>query len=142
MAQTNTAGHTTLGKGCSITGKLTFDGTVAIDGNVEGEITAGDTILIGESAVVDAQITADSIVITGKVTGDVTARRRLEIKAPGQVYGNVTTPSLVVHDGVTFEGRCTMSGLGAHAGVVAANGHTGDSDHTPSSWGSWSEAGT
>ncbi len=101
---------TTLGKGSQISGTLSFEGTVRIDGQVEGEITAQESVVIGESAVVKAQVTADSIVITGKVTGDMTARRRVEIRAPGKLYGNITTPSLVIHDGVVFEGRCSMGG--------------------------------
>jgi cytoskeletal protein CcmA (bactofilin family) len=108
MNHTADAGHTTLGKGCDITGKLCFDGAVQIDGRVNGEVSAQETVLVGESAVVNAQITADSIVITGTVTGDITARRRLEIRAPGRVQGNISTPSLVVHDGVVFDGRCSM----------------------------------
>ncbi len=99
---------TSLGKGSQITGKLSFEGTVRIDGQVEGEIAAQESVVIGESAVVKAQVTADSIIITGKVTGDITARRRVEIRAPGKLYGNITTPSLVIHDGVVFEGRCSM----------------------------------
>ncbi len=114
-------GQTTLGKGCDITGKLCFDGTVQIDGRVDGEISAQETVLIGESAVVNAQVTADSIVITGKVTGDITARRRLEIRAPGQVHGNVSTPSLVVHDGVVFEGRCSMGNVEARKDTTVAS---------------------
>ncbi len=113
MAHGMDVGHTTLGKGCDITGKLTFDGTVQIDGRVDGEIEAQETVLVGESAVVKAQITADSVIITGKVTGDITARRRLEIRAPGQVNGNIATPSLIVHDGVIFEGKCAMAELAA-----------------------------
>ncbi len=99
---------TSLGKGSHIAGKLTFEGTVHIDGQVEGEIAAQESVVIGESAIVKAQVTADSVIITGKVTGDITARRRVEIRAPGKLYGNITTPSLVIHDGVVFEGRCSM----------------------------------
>lgn len=109
MAQ-HDPGKTTLGKGCHINGKLSFDGTVHIDGNVEGEITAQDSVLIGETAVVNAQVVAESVVITGKVVGDVSARRHLELKAPGQMFGNISTPSLVMHDGVVFEGHCSMNG--------------------------------
>jgi len=54
-----------LGKGCRITGKLQFEGTVRIEGHVEGEISAQDTLIVGESAVVNAQITGSSIVIHG-----------------------------------------------------------------------------
>ena len=97
-----------LGKGCSVTGKLVFEGSVRIEGQVEGEITAQDALVIGESAVVNAQINGTSIVIHGKVTGDVTARKRLEIQAPGKVFGNINVPCLVIHEGVVFEGQCTM----------------------------------
>jgi cytoskeletal protein CcmA (bactofilin family) len=99
-----------LGKGSKVTGKLVFEGTVRIEGHVEGEISAQDTLIIGESAVVNAQIHGTSIVVHGRVTGDVTARKRLEIRAPGKLFGNIATPSLVIHEGVVFEGQCTMSG--------------------------------
>jgi cytoskeletal protein CcmA (bactofilin family) len=98
-----------LGKGSRVTGKLAFEGTVRIEGHVEGEITAQDTLTIGESAVVNAQINGSSIIVNGKVTGDITARKRLEIRSPGRVYGNISAPSLVIHEGVIFEGQCTMS---------------------------------
>src|SRR6267143_1691059 len=82
-----------LGKGCRVTGKLQFEGTVRIEGHVEGEISAQDTLIIGESAEVNAQITGSSVVVHGRVTGDITARKRLEIRAPGKLFGNITTPS-------------------------------------------------
>lgn len=105
--------NTYMGKGSQITGKLSFDGAVRIEGQVDGEISAQESVVIGEAAVVKAKLTADSIVITGKVTGDITARRRVEIRAPGKLYGNITTPSLVIHDGVVFEGHCSMGGAGS-----------------------------
>jgi cytoskeletal protein CcmA (bactofilin family) len=99
-----------LGKGSRVTGKLVFEGAVRIEGQVEGEIAAQDTLTIGEGAIVNAQINGTSVVVHGKVTGDITARKRLEIRAPGKVYGNISTPTLVIHEGVVFEGQCTMSG--------------------------------
>jgi cytoskeletal protein CcmA (bactofilin family) len=99
-----------LGKGTRVTGKLVFEGPVRIEGQVEGEIAAQDTLTIGESAVVNAQITGNSIIVHGRVTGDVTARQRLEIRAPGKLFGNISTPSLVIHEGVVFEGQCSMGG--------------------------------
>lgn len=99
-----------LGKGSRISGKLCFDGAALIEGHVQGEISAQENLMIGESAVVDAQLTVDSIVIMGKVTGDIIARQRIEIRAPGKVCGNITTPSLVINEGVVFEGQCSMSG--------------------------------
>ena len=99
-----------LGKGSRVTGKLVFEGTVRLEGHVEGEITAQDTLVVGETAVINAQINGTSIVVHGTIKGDVTARKRLEIHAPGKVYGNISVPSLVIHEGVVFEGQCTMGG--------------------------------
>jgi cytoskeletal protein CcmA (bactofilin family) len=99
-----------LGKGSRVRGKLNFDGTVRVDGQVEGEISAQDTLIVGERAVVTAQISGNTIVIKGKVTGDINARKRVEVRAPGRLYGNIVTPSLVIHEGVIFEGHCSMGG--------------------------------
>ena len=97
-----------LGKGSRVGGKLHFEGTARVDGQVEGEISVRDTLIIGEPAVVTAHISGNTIVIRGKVTGDIRARKRVEIHAPGKLYGNITTPNLVLHDGVIFEGHCSM----------------------------------
>jgi cytoskeletal protein CcmA (bactofilin family) len=99
-----------LGQGSRIEGKLTFEGSVRIDGQVEGEISAQDSVIIGEGAEVTGQIVANTIVLQGRVTGDLTARKRVELKAPASLAGNINTPSLVIHEGVVFEGHCSMGG--------------------------------
>jgi cytoskeletal protein CcmA (bactofilin family) len=99
-----------LGKGSRITGKVVFEGTGRIEGHVEGEIAAQDTLIIGEGAVVKAKVSGTCIIVHGHVTGDLTARQRLELRAPSRVVGNISAPSLVVHDGATFEGQCSMAG--------------------------------
>lgn len=99
-----------LGKGSRIEGKLTFEGSVKIDGHVEGEIQAQQSVIVGETAVINAQISADTIIVKGKVTGDITARKQVELRGPAKLTGNITTPSLVIHEGVVFEGHCSMGG--------------------------------
>ena len=93
-----------LGQGSRVEGKLTFEGSVRIDGHVEGEISAQDSVIIGEGAEVTAQIHANTVVVQGRVVGDITARKRVELKAPASVVGNISTPTFVVHEGVVFEG--------------------------------------
>ena len=105
-----------LGKGSKVAGKLTFEGTVRVDGTVEGEVAAQDTLIVGESAIVNAQIIGSTIIIKGKVTGDIIARERVEIRSPGKLFGNVTTPCLIIQEGVIFEGHCSMGGADAAKG--------------------------
>ena len=97
-----------LDAGSRISGKLNFETPARIDGHVEGEINAKDSLTIGESAVVAAQIKADSVIVAGKVSGDIVAAHRIEIRPSAKVLGNITAPTLVINEGALFEGHCAM----------------------------------
>ena len=101
-----------LGEGTSFKGNLTFEGTVRIDGKLEGEIFTSDTLVIGENATVRADIHAGVIVIGGTVHGNVTAGGRVEIHSGAKLYGNIRTPKLSIDEGVIFEGSCSMGKSG------------------------------
>jgi len=102
---------TLLGRGAAFEGKLTFDGTVRIDGRFRGEVFSDDTLVIGEGALVEAEIDIGDIIIQGTVVGNIKAKRSIEIHAPGRVKGDIHTPSLQIDKGVIFEGRSFMEGL-------------------------------
>jgi len=104
-----------LGKGSRVEGKLVFEGSVRLDGIINGEIEAQESVIIGEAAVINAQIVANTVVLKGKVVGDIVARKRVELRAPGKLTGNITTPSLVIHEGVFFEGHCAMGAADARS---------------------------
>ena len=99
---------TLLGRGATFEGKLTFEGTVRIDGRFKGEVFTDDTLVIGEGAHVEAAIDVGEVIIQGTVVGNVTAKRSIEIHAPGRVKGDLHTPSLQIDKGVIFEGRSFM----------------------------------
>lgn len=105
-----------LGPGSRVEGKLAFEGSVQIDGHVKGEVDAKDTVIVGDKAVINAQIVAGTVIVKGKINGDVVARKRIELQSPARLIGNITTPSLVIHEGVIFEGNCSM-GAGAEAKI-------------------------
>ena len=97
-----------LDRGCEFEGKMTFEGTVRINGTFSGEIFSNDMLIVGDTAVVNAEVDVESIMISGEVNGNVSARNRIEIKRPGVVRGNLCTPCLVIEEGVIFEGSCKM----------------------------------
>lgn len=101
---------TLLGRGATFDGKLTFEGTVRIDGRFRGEVFSDDTLVVGEGALVEAEIDVGEIIIQGSVNGNIKAKRSIEIHAPGRVKGDVHTPSLQIDKGVMFEGRSFMEG--------------------------------
>jgi cytoskeletal protein CcmA (bactofilin family) len=103
--------NTLLGRGSEFEGKLTFEGTVRIDGTLKGEVFSDDVLIVGEGARVEAEIDVGEIIIQGTVVGNIRAKRSIEILTPGRVKGDLSTPSLQIDKGVIFEGRCFMEGL-------------------------------
>lgn len=102
--------NTILGKETSFKGVLTYEGTVKIDGKVEGEIIAKDTLIIGEEAEINADIRVGRLISSGKIKGNIIVEDRAEFLAPAVLHGNIQTPVLVIEDGVVFEGNCDMGG--------------------------------
>lgn len=97
-----------LGKDTEFEGKLSFTGAVRIDGRFKGDIFTKGTLIIGETAIVDAQIHASYVIISGEVRGDIVVQNRIEIHLPGKVFGNIQTPVMTIDEGVIFEGNCQM----------------------------------
>jgi cytoskeletal protein CcmA (bactofilin family) len=110
---------TLLGRGSEFEGKLSFEGTVRIDGKLTGEIFTDDVLIIGEGADVKAEINVGSIIIEGSVQGNINAKRSVELHTPARVHGNIITPSLQIEKGVIFDGNCQMesSASAAQRGV-------------------------
>jgi len=103
--------NTLLGRGAEFEGKLTFEGTVRIDGKLRGEIFTDDVLVIGEGAEVEAEMQVGVVIVEGTVTGNIRAQRSVELHAPARMRGNIVTPSLFIDKGVTFEGNCKMEGV-------------------------------
>ncbi|MGH2498554.1 MAG: bactofilin family protein [Candidatus Limnocylindria bacterium] len=99
-----------LGKGSEFDGKLSFEGTVRIDGTFSGEITTSDTLIVGEGAKVQAEISCGSVVVHGEVNGNIKASTSVELHRPSRVKGDITTPSLSIEKGVAYEGHMRMEG--------------------------------
>ncbi|HMS82955.1 MAG TPA: polymer-forming cytoskeletal protein [Nitrospira sp.] len=97
-----------VGKGVVFKGMISYNGTVRIDGTLEGELHTDGVLLVGEEAVLNAKVTAGTIVCKGKITGDITAREKMKLRAPAVINGGVTTPMLSMEEGVLFNGTLEM----------------------------------
>ena len=117
---------TLLGRGSEFEGKLSFEGTVRVDGKLSGEIFTDDVLIIGEGAEVNAEISVGAIIIEGTVHGNIHAKRSVEIHTPARVRGNIVTPSLSIDKGVMFDGQCQMEGNGAGAGKSRSSGSSAE----------------
>jgi len=100
---------TYLGPNGSVEGTIEFKNTIRLDGNVKGKIfSSAGTVVIGEKAVVNAQINVDIAVVMGKFNGTIDARKRIEIYPPGCIVGDIQAPTILIESGVVFNGNCSM----------------------------------
>ena len=103
--------ETVLGSNVKISGNLTSDGDVRIDGTFEkGDVRVGGRLIIGETGSIQGNITARACVIQGRVTGNVSAEESVEIGSTGSVNGEIASGGrLVIEAGGVFIGKSVMS---------------------------------
>ena len=97
-----------LGKDVTFEGKLTFKGMARLDGTFDGEILSGGELIVGEGAVINAEIKVDTLIIQGQVNGNVSTKVKTLISATGKLTGDVDTPAFVIEEGGLFNGTSNV----------------------------------
>src|SRR5712691_2374476 len=98
-----------LDEGTDIEGKYACTGTVMLNGKLQGEINATDTLIIGSNASIHAIVQAGSLIVHGEIVGNVTASKRVELKRGARVTGDIEAPVIMMEEGVFLEGQCHMA---------------------------------
>ena len=98
-----------IGSTIKITGDITGDEDLVIEGQVEGEININShQVTVGKSGQVKANVTAKNIKIEGSVRGDITGNEKVVIANSGNVRGNIVAPRVTLEDGAIFKGSIDM----------------------------------
>lgn len=101
-----------LGQGCKIKGDIELQGTIRVDGEFEGSVACPETLIIGKSGVVKAEVKVKNAIIGGKLIGNIVASNKIELQTGSHVEGDIQTARLVIDEGVFFEGNCRMGTTG------------------------------
>ena len=99
-----------IGPGMTIVGDCETDGTVRIEGSVQGSIKAGKAVVIGKQGVVNGDILTQDAVISGRVEGTLVAASRLELQATCHIDGEVHTRRMQLEEGAVLNGTVNMGG--------------------------------
>lgn len=92
-----------------IKGTLKFSGELTFEGKLEGEIQSDGVLNLGDSAVVNGNINAQSVVVRGKVNGNIVAKEKIDIKAKTEMFGDIRAAKLAIEEGVTFVGKTEVN---------------------------------
>jgi len=104
----STAGVTFIAADCRITGNIVVQGDLRIDGKVDGKIESSGEVVIGDGAIIHANIKGKTIFIAGEVRGDIEALELLDLTAVARLYGNISSKLLKIDQGAVFIGQSKL----------------------------------
>ncbi|UJP66285.1 bactofilin family protein [Mongoliitalea daihaiensis] len=101
-----------ISKETNITGNITAQGNIRIEGTIEGRIDSKSKIVIGDSALIKGDLKSVEAEIAGKVNGSVTCEDLLYLKSTAIIEGDIFTAKIVIENGAQFNGKCQMKTSG------------------------------
>lgn len=113
---------TLISAGTVLTGDVTSDSDLRIDGTIKGNVICKAKIIIGETGYVEGNIDGQNADITGKVLGSLSIKDLLQLKNNGNIQGNIAAGKLQIDPTATFNGQCQM-GTVANIVKMSADEH-------------------
>jgi cytoskeletal protein CcmA (bactofilin family) len=108
MTTTNSSKNV-LGADVEIKGNIKFTGELAFDGKLDGEVQTDGVFTLGDGAIINGNINAQSVVVRGKVNGNINAKEKIEIKNRAELFGDIRATKLVIEEGVTYVGKTEVN---------------------------------
>jgi cytoskeletal protein CcmA (bactofilin family) len=109
MEKSNEKGLLTIiGAGTNLEGILIVPHSVRIDGCLKGKLETTETLTVGSTGHIEADIIAKSAIIGGTVRGNLSVEDRVELEANASLIGDLKARDLVINEGATFHGNCSM----------------------------------
>lgn len=109
-----------IGPGMKVVGDCTSDGTIRIEGQVEGSVKAAKSVVIGKEGVVLGDVVTQDAIVAGRVNGSISADSRIELQASCRVQGDIRSRRIKLDEGGQVDGQFHMGGQGAEKPVGAA----------------------
>lgn len=108
MDKNQVSADTIVGPSVKMQGDLISEGNIRIEGGVTGKITTSESVMIGASAEIIAEIKAGNASVAGSIKGNINVSGQLILHATAQVQGDISCATLRVEDGARFTGKCSM----------------------------------
>lgn len=99
------AGYSMLAAGITVYGDIDTEGTLRVDGTLEGSVRRAGLVIIGEGATVRGNVVAREVVVGGSIEGNIEATDRAELQTSAVVTGDIDAGAILVHEGGVVRGR-------------------------------------
>ena len=98
-------------KGTQISGDVTCTGDIRIDGVLNGTLISEGKVVVGESGVVDGEVTCKNADVSGKINAKIVVKELLQLKTTAKILGDINTNKLSIEPGANFTGTCNMGSV-------------------------------
>jgi cytoskeletal protein CcmA (bactofilin family) len=104
-----------IGPGMRVVGDCETEGTLRIEGVVEGTVRAGKAVVIGKDGAILGDLITQDAIVGGKITGTVVAESRLELQATCLIEGEIKARRIKLDEGGRINGRVQTGEIKAPA---------------------------
>ena len=112
-----------IAQNCKFDGKVEVRGTLRVEGEFKGSIGTPESLVIGKTGIVHADVRVKNAIIGGQLYGNIVAENKIELQSGSHVEGDIKTKRLVIDEGVFFEGNCSMGAKKVDAAGPSTSSH-------------------
>jgi|SRR3989344_3079725 len=106
--ENNDTTESVIGPSVRVEGDLISEGNLQVEGTVSGKVNTSRDLFVGESARIQADISAQNATVAGVIEGDIKVAGTLVLLETGKVLGNIFCEKLGVREGAFFSGQVSM----------------------------------
>lgn len=124
-----------IGPGMRVIGDCETDGTLRIEGRVEGTVRASKAVVVGKDGSVEGDVLTQDAIVGGRINGKIVAESRLELQATCQVEGEIRARRIKLDEGGQVSGSVFVGDVKASSSTStsASSSSTVSSSSTKSS---------
>lgn len=98
----------TIQSGTSISGEVNSEGSIRIDGKLDGSLITQGKLVVGNSGTITGDVNCQNANIEGRIEGKLEVKEMLILKQSAVIHGDISTRKLVVEEGAIFNGKIVM----------------------------------
>lgn len=98
-------------KGTEIKGDVTCSGDIRIDGVLNGTLNSLGKVVVGQSGVVEGEVTCKNADVSGNIKATIVVKELLQLRATANISGDINTNKLSIEPGASFTGSCNMGSV-------------------------------
>lgn len=100
---------TIIGCGSECNGDFSAEGSIRVDGTIQGNVTVSGTLIVGVAGYINGDVSANIVIVGGEITGNVNAPEKTELTSTARMIGDIVTSTIVIDERAIFQGNCNMN---------------------------------